>query len=196
MLPNLLIEKQYAPNRVIGIDEAGRGPLAGPVVAAAVYIHNEPSFKVNDSKKLSKVKRDELYNLITTNYKYSVAIVDHAEIDRINILQATMLAMKLAAEKMELDYSVVLVDGNKKPAIQNKTIEAIVKGDSKSFSIAAASIVAKVTRDRLMEEMAIEFPMYNWTKNMGYGTAEHMELIKLHGLCKYHRKSFTRKIAA
>lgn len=196
MTPDFSIESQFSPLKVIGIDEAGRGPLAGPVVAAAIYIDSEPDFKVNDSKKLSKNKRDHLYELLVSKYKFAVGIVDHIKIDEVNILQATMLAMKIAAEKIDTEYSVVLVDGNKKPIIPNKRIEAIIKGDSKSFSIAAASIIAKVTRDRIMEEYSLQYPKYNWLKNMGYGTKEHIDLIKEHGICELHRKTFTKNFSA
>lgn len=186
---------KHHPKRVIGIDEAGRGPLAGPVVAAAIYIPSKPDFEVNDSKKLSEARRESLYNILTSRYQYSVAILDPKEIDEINILQATLKAMKLAADGI-CEYEVALIDGNKAPKLHGKEIETVIKGDAECYSIAAASIIAKVTRDRIMDKLDKEFPQYSWYKNKGYGTKDHIESIKQHGLSIHHRRSFTRRLAA
>jgi ribonuclease HII len=178
---------------IAGIDEAGRGPLAGPVVAASVIVDRNIIFKkVNDSKKLSKLLREELYNEITTHYQYSVGIVSHEEIDIINILQATIKASKIAANKLNFDYDnsidLFLVDGNMK--FNDNKFVSIIKGDSKSYSIAAASIVAKVTRDKIMAEYHQQYPEFNWIQNSGYGTVEHRNAISEHGPTPIHRKTF------
>lgn len=180
---------------IAGTDEAGRGPLAGPVVAAAAMFSRECIIPgVNDSKKLTPCQREDLYEKIIENaLSYSVSIVDHSCIDEINILQASLQAMKQACESLSIKPQIVLVDGNKvfKSDIKCK---AIVKGDSCSFSIAAASILAKVTRDRLMIELSEIYPQYKWNKNKGYPTKEHIEAIKKYGPSPYHRKTFMKKL--
>ena len=176
---------------IAGIDEAGRGPLAGPVVAAAVilppgYLNSE----INDSKKLSAGKREELYEIIN---KEAVAIgmmvVDADIIDRVNILQATLQAMRDAVLELPASPDFLLIDGNQRIPILTPQ-KPIVKGDSLSISIAAASIIAKVSRDRIMEMYHRQFPQYNFQQNKGYGTKEHLDAIKKFGICKIHRKSF------
>lgn len=180
---------------VAGTDEAGRGPLAGPVVAAAVLFDKNCFIEgINDSKKLSEKKREELFDSIRENaIAYSVSIVGHEEIDSINILQASLKAMKTACEALSVRPSLVLVDGNKSFSSSLRNIP-VIRGDSKSFAVAAASILAKVTRDRIMYELAEEYPQYNWKKNKGYPTAEHIEALRINGPCRYHRKTFLRKI--
>ena len=178
-----------------GVDEAGRGPLAGPVVAAAVVFPRETEIpKVKDSKKLSEKIRERLFDEIIKNaIAYGIGIVYQNEIDEINILQATLKAMHNAVNSLKIKPSLVLVDGNKKFECESK-IETIVKGDSKSFSVAAASIIAKVTRDRIMQILALDYPEYNWHKNKGYGTSEHIEAIKKFGATEIHRRSFLKNI--
>lgn len=179
---------------VAGVDEAGRGPLCGPVVAAAVILpKNEKIAGVNDSKKLSEKKREELFEVIKEKaVAYSVGIVDEKVIDEINILEATRLAMKKAVEGLNVTPEYVLVDAEKHVPI-SVPYTAIVKGDAKSESIAAASIIAKVTRDHMIEELDKKYPEYNFAKNKGYGTREHILAIKEHGLCEIHRKTFCKK---
>lgn len=188
---------------VIGTDEAGRGPAAGGVYAAAVYFDKVTDGLIkdleilNDSKKLSPKKRDSIYDIIKNNTINEIVCVEVDEIETINILNSSLKAMNLActsvAERLENTDILTLVDGNK--LIKNYTYpqEFLIKGDSKSASIAAASILAKVTRDRYMEKLHEEFPMYNWKKNAGYLTAEHLNAIDKYGLCKYHRPSFLKK---
>ncbi|MFH1194186.1 MAG: ribonuclease HII [bacterium] len=180
---------------IAGIDEAGRGPLAGPVVAAAVIFDRSIILNgVWDSKKLNEKKRDELFDLINESaLSIGVGIIEHDEIDQINILQATLKAMKIAAEKLNPKPHLILIDGNKS-FVSNIPTKTIVKGDQKSFAIAAASIIAKVTRDRIMKQIALTFPQYNWEKNKGYGTRLHVDAIKEHGFCNYHRVTFLSKI--
>jgi ribonuclease HII len=186
---NFEIENQFLNEVVAGIDEAGRGPLAGPVVAAAVIVDKLHVINgINDSKKLSRIKREELYEQITKHYHYAVAVIDAQEIDRINILRATIEACTQAGRKLSVRPDVVIVDGNMK--FDDDRFISVVKGDTKSISIAAASIVAKVTRDRIMDSLAVEFPEYCWQKNAGYGTKDHIGAIKKFGLTSYHRKSF------
>ena len=181
---------------IVGVDEAGRGPLAGSVIAAAVIVHEYfPELsEIDDSKKLTEKKREKLYNLIMEKCVVGIGSSDEVEIDSINILNATFSAMKRAIEKIEEKYDIILVDGNHKIRGYEKEQEAIVKGDSKSLSIAAASIVAKVTRDRLLLNMDKEFPEYGFARHKGYGTKLHRKMIISHGPCKYHRKSFLTKI--
>lgn len=183
---------------ILGIDEAGRGPLAGPVVAGAVIIKEyfEELDEINDSKKLSEKKREKLYNLIIKNCIVEIGIATEKEIDELNILNATFLAMNRAIEKIEKKgkFEVILVDGNHKIRGCKKEQEAIIKGDGTSLSIAAASIVAKVTRDKILEEIDKEIPEYMFKKHKGYGTKLHREILKKIGPCKYHRKSFLKKI--
>lgn len=191
-------DKSYLSNNVrliAGTDEAGRGPLAGPVVAASVIFPEKVRINgVRDSKILSEVQREKLYSRILQKaLAWSVAVVSHGEIDRINILQATLLAMSVSINRLKVKPDLILVDGNK---VFTSSIPAlpIVDGDAKSFSIAAASIIAKVTRDRIMKRLSVKFPIYNWESNKGYGTKEHVEAIKDYGPCVLHRKSFLTKI--
>lgn len=180
---------------IAGVDEAGRGPIAGPVVAAAVMFKRGTRLKgVNDSKKLSEKEREKLFDkIILSALTYSVAAVEQSVIDDINILNATMLAMKQAVENLKLKPDLVLVDGNRKFPSDIPVIP-IVKGDSKSFSIAAASILAKVTRDRLMRNLSIYYPAYLWAQNKGYPTKHHREIIKQIGSSPIHRKTFLKNV--
>ena len=176
---------------IAGVDEVGRGPLAGPVVTCAVVLPKDVDILyINDSKKLSKKKREELYDEITKNaVAYSIGIRDHKVIDEINILNATLSAMADSVNSLSVKPDLVLVDAVHIPDIDIKQ-ESIIKGDAKSVSIAAASIVAKVYRDRLMEEYACSYPEYGFETNMGYGSAKHIEAIKKYGPCPIHRRSF------
>ena len=187
-----LYEKGY--EYICGIDEAGRGPLCGPVVAAAVILKKGDKIEgVNDSKKLSEKKREAVYELIKERaVAYSVGIVDEKTIDEINILEATRLAMKKAVEGLEQKAEYALVDAEKKVPI-DIPYTPIIKGDALSESIAAASIIAKVTRDRMVLELDKKYPEYNFAKNKGYGTKEHTDAIKQYGLCPAHRRSFCKK---
>lgn len=179
---------------ICGIDEAGRGPLCGPVVAAAVILKKDDHIEgVNDSKKLSEKKREELFETIKERaVAWSVGIVDEETIDRINILEATRLAMKKAVEGLSQKPDFALVDAEKKVPI-DVPYSPIIKGDALSESIAAASIIAKVTRDHMIIELDKEYPEYGFAKNKGYGTKEHTEAILKYGLCKAHRRSFCKK---
>ena len=187
-----LYERGY--EYICGIDEAGRGPLCGPVVAAAVILKKGDKIEgVNDSKKLSEKKREQVYELIKQRaVAYSVGIVDEKTIDEINILEATRLAMKKAVEGLSTKAEYALVDAEKKVPI-DIPYTPIIKGDALSESIAAASIIAKVTRDHMVLELDKKYPEYNFAKNKGYGTKEHTEAIKKYGLCPAHRKSFCKK---
>ncbi len=180
---------------ICGIDEAGRGPLAGPVFAAAVILPENADIPgLNDSKKLSEKKREELYPLITeTAVSWSVGFATEQEIDEINILQATFLAMKRACDGLNTRPDYALVDGNRMPRLGVST-ETIIKGDALSASIAAASILAKVSRDRLMVEIDQIYPEYQFSKHKGYGTELHRELLHQYGPCPVHRKTFLKKI--
>jgi len=194
-------DKNYTA--VIGTDEAGRGPAAGGVFAAAVYFPEvtdgiiKDLERLNDSKKLSETAREKLYDIIIDCTIHSVASVEVEEIEKINILNAALKAMKIACENViqqaNLKDFITLIDGNK--LIKNYTYpqKYIVKGDGQSASIAAASILAKVTRDRYMDNLASEFPQYGWNRNSGYLTAEHLKAIDEYGLSKYHRPSFLKK---
>lgn len=178
-------------NIVCGVDEAGRGPLAGPVYAAAVILPDGHIIDgVNDSKKLSEKKRDLLFDkIIDECICYSVGIATEKEIDEINILQATFLAMKRAVEGLEIKPDIALIDGNKRPGLDIEEWE-IIKGDAKSANIAAASIIAKVSRDRYMLEMAEKYPEYQFEKHKGYGTKLHYEMIEKYGISDIHRRTF------
>lgn len=181
--------------RIAGTDEAGRGPLAGPVVAAAVIFENDVEIAgINDSKKLTEAKRNELYlQIIEKCLGYAVTIIDNNEIDRINILQASLKAMKDSVNKLNIRPDLILIDGNKKFQIEIP-VKTIVKGDSLSHSIAAASIIAKVTRDKIMEEAAQKYPQYKWDENKGYATVKHREAISKFGISPLHRISFLGNI--
>lgn len=193
-MPDFTLENEHA-GFVIGVDEVGRGPLAGPVVAAAVYIppenRNHLVWKeVQDSKKLSPIRRDILFSAIQTQCLFGIAEASVDEIDSLNILQATFVAMKRAIEKIDSQSPFILIDGNRLPKNWEWDCRAIIKGDSKSVSIAAASILAKVTRDRLMTDLSKNHPAYGWDRNAGYGTPEHLAGISTHGITLHHRTSF------
>ncbi len=181
---------------ICGVDEAGRGPLAGPVCAAAVILPEGAVIEgLDDSKKLTEKKREKLYDIIKeTAVAYSVAYGTLEEIESVNILEATYLAMNRAIEGLSVKPDFALIDGNRVPRGINIPCETIVKGDSKSMSVAAASVLAKVTRDRLMLEYDKKYPEYNFKKHKGYGTKEHTELIKQYGPCEIHRLSFLKNI--
>lgn len=183
---------------VAGIDEAGRGPLAGPVVAAAVVFDpwGEVPAGIDDSKKLSPKTREVLYDKIYACARsVGIGIVYQQEIDAINILQATFKAMKSAVSQLSVSPDHLLIDGNMAPDF-DQPYTTIVKGDSQSFSIAAASIIAKVTRDRIMVELDAEYPQYGFKSNKGYATQKHINAIKMHGLTCHHRVKFCRRIVA
>ncbi len=182
-------------NAVCGVDEAGRGPLAGPVFAAAVILPQGLVIEgIDDSKKLSEKKREALYDEIKSlAVAFNVAFATEKEIDEVNILNATFLAMKRAVDGLSLRPDLVLADGNRAPDLRLPT-KTIVKGDSLSASIAAASILAKVERDRLMKKLSEKYPNYGLEKHKGYGTKMHVEAIKRYGPAEIHRKSFLKKI--
>lgn len=201
MSSELLFEfdKQFG-KAVIGTDEAGRGPAAGGVFAAAVCFENISAGLIkdleilNDSKKLTPKKRESIYDVIKNNTLNKIVCVEVDEIEKINILNSSLKAMNIACSGIISSPEViVLVDGNKLIKNFNYEQQFVIKGDSKSASIAAASILAKVTRDRYMEKLHQEFPMYNWAKNAGYLTKEHLDAIDKYGLTKYHRPSFLKK---
>lgn len=180
------------PGLVAGVDEAGRGPLAGPVVAAAVILDDlNPIQGLADSKKLTAARREKLYDEIRAKALCcSIAEASVEEIDQLNILQATLLAMRRAVEGLRLKPTKVLVDGNRLPVL-DVLAEAIVKGDAKVPAISAASILAKVHRDRWCAQYHEQFPQYGFAAHKGYGTAEHMAALRAHGACPQHRKSFS-----
>ena len=180
---------------VCGVDEAGRGPLAGPVFAAAVILPENYSHEIlNDSKKLSEKKRDLVYDdIIRDAVCYSVGIATEKEIDDINILNATFLAMKRAVDGLSIKPELAYIDGNQYPKTGVKEV-TIVKGDSKCMSVAAASIIAKVSRDRYMLKVAEQYPEYEFTKHKGYGTKLHYEMIEKYGVSPVHRRTFLKKM--
>lgn len=186
-------EKGYT--YIAGMDEAGRGPLAGPVVAAAVILPKDCLIEgVNDSKKVSEKKREKLYDDITQNaIAWGVGIVDNQVIDEINILEATRKAMHEAICQLKVKPDYILIDAEKKVDTNGIPYMPIIKGDALSISIAAASIVAKVTRDRMMREYDRMFPVYGFEKHKGYGTKAHIDAIRENGLCMIHRKTFCEK---
>lgn len=179
---------------ICGVDEAGRGPLAGPVCAAAVILPDNVIIEgVNDSKKLTEKKREMLFEVIKEKaLSYSIAFATVEEIEEMNILNATMLAMKRAVEGLDIKADYAMIDGNRLPPL-NIPCEYVIKGDAKSMSIAAASILAKVSRDRLCMEYAEKYPEYSFEKHKGYGTKLHTEAIKKYGPCEIHRMSFLKK---
>ena len=181
---------------ICGVDEAGRGPLAGPVCAAAVILPEDAVIEgLDDSKKLTEKKREGLYDIIKeTAVAYSVAYGTLEEIETVNILEATYLAMNRAIAGLSVKPDFALIDGNRVPRGIKIPCETVVKGDSKSMSVAAASVLAKVPRDRLMLEYDKKYPEYNFKKHKGYGTKEHTELIKQYGPCEIHRLSFLKNI--
>lgn len=191
-----LEESYYGPGvqTLCGVDEAGRGPLAGPVCAAAVILPRGLEIPgLDDSKKLTDRRRRELYEVIIKEAAaYGIALVDERTIDEINILQATFRAMGEAVSKLEIRPDLALVDGNREPALP-MTVRTVVGGDGKCASIAAASILAKVTRDRLMEELDRQYPQYGFALHKGYGTRRHFAALQDYGPCPIHRMSFLRK---
>lgn len=196
-MPDFAIEASYS-GVVGGIDEAGRGPWAGPVVAA-VAIFLDPSAlpssfmnEIQDSKKLSKLKREGLYEKLLTleTFTYGIGIASVEEIDQLNILKATFLAMERAVRTLPQPPQTLLIDGKFIPSFQDIQTIPVIKGDDISLSIAAASILAKVSRDRIMENLARLHPAYGWEHNAGYGTAIHQGALKKHGITPHHRKSF------
>ena len=179
---------------VCGVDEAGRGPLAGPVCAAAVILPPDIQIEgLNDSKKLTDKKRRALYDVIVEQaVSYGIAFADEQEIDEINILQATFLAMRRAFEKLTVTPDIALIDGNRAPGLSCRE-RTVVHGDALSASVAAASILAKVTRDRLMEEYDAQYPQYGFAVHKGYGTQRHYAALREFGACPIHRQSFLRR---
>lgn len=203
MPPNFLPEKHVYDTTpyqiVIGADEAGRGPLAGPVVAACAYIpqnlwHHPLWRDVNDSKKLTAQKRDLVFDIAIKLIPYGIGIVSASEIDQINILQATFESMRRSVFDLQQKFLIspehAILDGNRMPAIFPCPCSALIKGDSLSTSIAMASIIAKVTRDRLMQNLHETYPQYGWANNAGYGTPDHLKALEHHGFCPEHRLSF------
>lgn len=192
------IENEYREkgfNLICGVDEAGRGPLAGPVYAAAVILPSDCVIEgLNDSKKLTEKKREKLFDEIKEKaLAYGIASADEKEIDEINILNATFLAMKRAIDSLSVKPDLALIDGNQKPHTDIEEV-TVIKGDAKSMSIAAASVLAKVSRDRFMLEMAEKYPQYEFAKHKGYGTKLHYEKIAQYGVCDIHRRTFLKKI--
>ena len=183
-------------NLICGIDEAGRGPLAGPVVvAAAIMPRNSMIEGVNDSKKVSEKKREKLYDLITDEaIAYGVGIIDQKEIDRINILNATKEGLTMAVKELNPKPDLIIVDALSKIDTEGILYKSIIKGDAKCYSIACASIIAKVTRDRIMRQWDEVYPQYGFIKHKGYGTAAHIAAIKEYGLCPLHRLLFVKNI--
>ncbi len=177
---------------IAGVDEVGRGSLVGPVYAAAVILNKEINRKIlKDSKKLNKIQRQSLVKYIKKNSIWAVGKASLKEIENLNILNASLLAMKRAIKKLRKKPSHVLIDGNRVPQIKNYKFKSIIKGDQKIPSISAASIIAKVTRDKMISNLGKKFKGYNWQKNFGYGTNQHLEAIKVLGITKHHRKTFS-----
>lgn len=192
------IENEYREkgfNVICGVDEAGRGPLAGPVYAAAVILPSDCVIEgLNDSKKLTEKKREALFDEIKEKaLAYGIASADEKEIDEINILNATFLAMKRAIVSLSVRPGLALIDGNQKPHTDIEEV-TVIKGDAKSMSIAAASVLAKVSRDRFMLETAEKYPQYEFARHKGYGTKLHYEKIAQYGVCDIHRRTFLKKI--
>ena len=201
-LPDLYAFEQklysdYGYNWVCGVDEAGRGPLAGPVFAAAVILPKDFTIEgLNDSKKLSEKKREALYEkIIEKAVAYKICSVDEGQIDRINILAASLLAMKTAVEGLSIRPDAAFIDGNRVPDLEMPAVP-VVKGDGQSASIAAASILAKVARDRFILELDRQYPQYSFAKHKGYPTKEHYRLIGEYGVSPVHRKSFLKNLNA
>ena len=189
MEPSYKFDQDYE-TPIIGVDEVGRGPLAGPVISAAIILNKEKIPEgINDSKKLSKKKREVINEELISQHSFAIGIASVEEIDKINILQASLLAMKRAVLNLNIKPQTILVDGNKLPDLEYN-MYPIIKGDSKSISIAAASIVAKVYRDKLMQDLSLQYPGYYWEKNSGYGTKQHLLALDNLGVTPIHRKSF------
>lgn len=198
-MPDFSLEKAAISsgfNKICGVDEAGRGPLAGPVCAAAVILPKDLIIEgLNDSKKLTEKKREALFDIIKQKaICYCIAFASVSEIEEYNILGATFIAMNRAIEGLECKADYALIDGNRLPRDIKIPAQTVVKGDSKSASIAAASILAKVTRDRFMLEYDKKYPEYNFAAHKGYGTKAHYEAIKAHGICEIHRPSFLKNV--
>tara|TARA_Y100001970_G_C13997284_1_gene731433 strand:- start:212 stop:793 length:582 start_codon:yes stop_codon:yes gene_type:complete len=176
---------------IAGVDEVGRGSLIGPVYAAAVIFNKNINKKnIKDSKKLNKSKREVLAKYVKKNSIWSIGSASLKEVEKINVLNASLLAMKRAIKKLKKKPTIVLIDGNKVPKIRNYKLKSIIKGDQKIPEISAASIIAKVSRDRFVTSLSKNFKKYNWSKNAGYGTKDHINAIKKYGVTKLHRKSF------
>ena len=189
MEPSYKFDQAYE-TPIIGVDEVGRGPLAGPVISAAIILNKEKIPEgINDSKKLSKKKREVINEELISQHSFAIGIASVEEIDKINILQASLLAMKRAVLNLNIKPQTILVDGNKLPDLKYN-MYPIIKGDSKSISIAAASIIAKVYRDKLMQDLSLQYPGYYWEKNSGYGTKQHLLALDNLGVTPIHRKSF------
>ena len=179
---------------IAGVDEVGRGSLIGPVFAAAVIFKtNLDKKKIKDSKKLSKEKRNILEKYIKKNSVWSIGSASLKEIEKLNILNASLLAMKRSIKKLKIKPSLALIDGNKLPKMNDYNLKSVIRGDQKISEISAASIIAKVARDRLVTKMSKKFSKYAWDRNAGYGTKEHFSSIKVNGITNLHRKSFLRK---
>ena len=177
---------------IAGVDEVGRGSLIGPVYAAAVILNETINTRLlKDSKKLSKKKRDLLSKYIKKNSVWSIGKASITEIEKLNILHASLLAMKRAIKKLKKKPSLVLIDGNKLPELKNYKLKSIIKGDQKIPSISAASIIAKVTRDKMITKLGKKFKGYYWDQNYGYGTKQHLKAIKILGITSQHRKTFS-----
>jgi ribonuclease HII len=176
---------------VAGVDEVGRGSLIGPVYAAAViFKKNIKDKEIIDSKKIKKIKREIISKDIKKNSIWAIGSASLKEIENFNILNASLLAMKRAIEKLKIKPNLILIDGNKSPKIKNCLVKTVIKGDQKIKEISAASIIAKVSRDKLMNKMSKKFKKYKWDLNAGYGTKEHIKAIKKYGITKFHRKTF------
>ncbi len=177
---------------IAGVDEVGRGSLIGPVFAAAVILNNSVDFKIlKDSKRIKKERREFLFTYIKKNSIWAIGVASKNEIEKMNILKASLLAMKRAIKKLKKRPSHVLIDGNKLPDIKNFKLKAIIKGDEKIPSISAASIIAKVSRDKFILKLSKKNLVYHWDKNFGYGTKQHLKAIKKFGINKHHRKTFS-----
>ena len=196
---NWYLENHIDPSKSVGIDEVGRGPLAGPVVAAAVWIPsnaisdlNQENFVIRDSKKMTASNRQKVVNYINNQQqiRYAIGMASVEEIDELNILQATFLAMQRAVKILNIDVPTLLIDGNRAPTFSNKKIFTIVGGDDRVLSISLASIIAKQYRDKVMTDLAREYPQYEWDKNVGYGTRKHIDAIHTYGITPFHRKTF------
>ena len=186
-----LVYKYKNKKLIAGVDEVGRGSLVGPVYAAAVILNKKINKKkLKDSKKLTKEKRENLDKYIKKNSLWSIGSASIKEIEKLNILNASLLAMTRAIKKLKQKPKLVLIDGNKIPKINNYNLKNIIKGDEKIPEISAASIIAKVSRDRLVSKMSKNFIEYSWDKNCGYGTKDHLKAIKKFGVTKHHRKKF------